>query len=84
VDPELLQPDEGGIEERLGAPEPLAVDRDDLAVGQLVVRLELGGALRPDDLRLEVDGDVAELLLDVAYDLGFGVGREGVAARSET
>jgi hypothetical protein len=43
VDAGDFHPDHGGLEEHLGAPEPLGPDGDDLAVGQLVVLLD-GGA----------------------------------------
>lgn len=59
---------------------PLVADGNDLTVGKLVRLLEgrgLGGRLH---LLLKVEGDVAELLLDVTNDFTLGSRREGVAA----
>merc|ERR1712107_868203 len=43
VDAASLHAQEAGLEESLGAPEPLVADGDDLAVGQLVGLLQGGG-----------------------------------------
>ena len=79
MDATALQTQDAGLEEGLGGTEALVADGDDLSVGQLVRLLEagaLGGGL---DLLLEVEGDVAELLLDVTDDFALGGGGEGVA-----
>merc|ERR1712109_87997 len=47
-------------------------DGDDLAVGKLVGLLEGGGGSSGGHLLLEVQGDVAELLLDVTDNLALG------------
>jgi len=67
----------------LGAAETLIADGDDLAVRKLVRLLEGGGGGSGLHLLLEVEGDVAELLLDVTHDLTLGGGGEGVAALGE-
>ena len=74
-----LASEHAGLEERLGTAEALVADGDDLAVGKLVRLLEARALAGGLDLLLEVEGDVTELLLDVADDLTLGSGREGVA-----
>merc|ERR1712130_596379 len=83
VDSAGLHSEEGRLEEGLGAPEPLVADGDDLAVGKLVGLLEGGGGSSGGHLLLEVQGDVAELLLDVTDNLALGGGGEGVATLGE-
>merc|ERR1719473_147269 len=83
VDAALLHAEEGRLEEGLGAAEALVADGDDLTIGKLVLALKgarLGGRLH---LRLEVEGDVAELLLDVTDNLTLGSRGERVAALGE-
>ena len=79
MDTAWLETEDAGLEESLRSTESLVSNGDDLTVGKLVGLLEagaLGGSL---DLLLEVEGDVAELLLDVTDDFTFGGGREAVA-----
>ena len=83
VDTGRLHTQEGWLEERLGAPEALVSDGDDLSVGKLVALLEGGGGGSGGHLLLEVEGDVAELLLDVTDNLTLSGGGEGVTALSE-
>merc|ERR1712242_270312 len=83
VDSAGLHSQEAGLEEGLGAPEPLVADGDDLAVGKLVGLLQGGGGGCGGHLLLEVQGDVAELLLDVTDNLALGGGGEGVATLGE-
>merc|ERR1711970_262563 len=78
-----LHSEEGRLEERLGAPEPLVADGDDLTVRQLVGLLQGGGGSSSGHLLLEVQGDIAELLLDVTDNLPLSGGGEGVATLSE-
>merc|ERR1719348_1418772 len=78
-----LHSKEGRLEESLGAPEPLITDGDDLTVGQLIGLLQGGGGSSSGHFLLEVQGDIAELLLDVADNLALGSGGEGVATLSE-
>lgn len=83
VDTARLETEDRRLEESLGSTESLVADGDDLTVGKLVALLEgraLGSGL---DLLLEVQGDVAELLLDVADDFTLGGGGEGVAPLGE-
>ena len=78
-----LLADQVGLEEHLRATEALVADSDDLAVGQLVVLLEggrLGGELH---LGVEVQRDVAELLLDVTDDFTLGGGGESITTLSQ-
>merc|ERR1712073_236057 len=57
--------------------------RKDLYVGKLIGLLEGGGGSSGGHLLLEVQGDVAELLLDVTDNLALGGGGEGVATLGE-
>merc|ERR1712141_138679 len=83
VDATGLHSQEAGLEEGLGTPEPLVADGDDLAVGQLVGLLQRGGGSSSGHLLLEVQGNVAKLLLDVPDNLPLGSGGEGVAPLGE-
>jgi hypothetical protein len=74
VDAARFHAEERGLEEGLGAAEALVADGDDLTVGQLVALLQGGGRGGGGHLLLEVQGDVAELLLDVADDFSLGCG----------
>merc|ERR1711998_229627 len=83
VDAAGLHSQEAGLEESLGAPEPLVADGDDLAVGEPIGLLKGGGGGSGGHLLLEVQGNVAELLLDVTDNLPLGSGGEGVAPLGE-
>merc|ERR1712036_61966 len=83
VDTTGLHSQEGRLEESLGAPESLVADGDDLTVGKLVGLLEGAGGGSGGHLLLEVQGDVAELLLDVTDNLALSGGGEGVATLGE-
>merc|ERR1712152_60571 len=78
-----LHAKEGRLEKGLRAPEPLVADGDHLAVGKLVGLLKGGGGSGSGHLLLEVQGDVAELLLDVTDNLPLGGGGDGVAPLGE-
>jgi hypothetical protein len=83
VDSAGFETEDGRLEESLRCAEALVADGNDLSVGKLVRLLEgraLAGGL---DLLLEVEGNVAELLLDVANDFTLGSGGEGVTALGE-
>merc|ERR1712015_370581 len=69
VDTAGLHTEEGRLEEGLGGTEPLVADGDDLTVGKLVGLLEGGGGGGGGHLLLEIEGDIAELLLDVTDNL---------------
>merc|ERR1719385_577316 len=80
VDADDLHAQESGAEHGLGAAETLVADGHDLSIGQLVRLLDGGGGGGGGHLLLEVESDVAELLLDVADDLALGGGDHGVAS----
>lgn len=83
VDTARFETKDGRLEESLRGTETLVADGDDLTVGKLVGLLKgraLGSGL---DLLLEVESDVAELLLDVTNDFALGGGGEGVTTLSE-
>ena len=81
MDTTALKTQHGGLEQGLGSTEALVSDGDDLSIGKLVRLLQAGGLAGGLDLLLEVEGDVAELLLDVANDFTLGSGGEGVSDR---
>ena len=78
VDASRFHAQERGLEQSLGAPEPLVADGDDLSVGQLVALLEGRGGSSRGHFLFEVQGDVAQLLLYVPHDLTLSGGGEGV------
>jgi hypothetical protein len=83
VDATALKTQDRRLEQSLRSTESLVANGDDLTVGKLVGLLEagaLGGGL---DLLLKVEGDVAELLLDVTDDFSLGGGGESVTALSK-
>ena len=83
VDTSRLHSQEAGLEEGLWASETLVANGDDLSVGKLVALLEGGAGGGGLHLLFEVEGDVAELLLDVTDDLTLGGGGERVATLGE-
>merc|ERR1719187_3035647 len=78
-----LHSKEGRLEQSLGAPEPLVTNGADLTVRKLIGLLKRGGGSSSGHLLLEVEGNIAEFLLDVPDNLPFSSGGEGVAALSE-
>merc|ERR1712179_321990 len=80
VDADDHHAEESGAEHGLGAAETLVANGDNLSVGQLVRLLNGGGGGGGGHLLLEVESDVAELLLDVADDLTLGGGDERVSS----
>merc|ERR1711862_937094 len=78
VDADDFHAQESGAEHGLGAAETLVADGDNLSIGQLVGLLDGGGG--GGHLLLEVESDVAKLLLDVADNLALGGGDHGVAS----
>ena len=78
----MLKPltNEGRLEECLGSPESLVSDGDDLSVRKFVGLLERAGAGSGLHLLLEVEGDVAEFLLDVSHDFPLSGGGERVTS----
>merc|ERR1719223_2012019 len=83
VDAAGLHSEEGRLEEGLGATESLVADGDDLAVGKLIGLLKGGGGSSGGHLLLKVQGDVAQLLLDVTDNLTLSGGGERVATLSQ-
>merc|ERR1712033_122636 len=74
---------EGRLEESLWAAETLIANGDDLAIGKLIGLLKGGGGSSGGHLLLEVEGNIAELLLDVTDNLALSSGGEGVATLGE-
>jgi hypothetical protein len=83
VDTTALKTKNGRLEESLRSTEALVANGDDLTIGKLVGLLQAGALAGRLDLLLEVEGDVAELLLDVTDDFALGGGREGVTTLSQ-
>ena len=80
VDTAALKTQDRRLEEGFGGTETLVADGDDLTVGKLVRLLQAGALSGGLDLLLEVEGNVAELLLDVTDDFTLGGGGEGITA----
>ena len=80
VDAARIHTQEAWLKHSLWASEPLVADGDQLAVGKQVALLQGRRSGRCGHLLLEVEGDVAQLLLDVANDFSFGRRRVSVAA----
>merc|ERR1712142_1430430 len=83
MDTASLHTQERGLEEGLRAPEALIADGDHLTVGKLIGLLKGGGGSSGGHLLLEVQGNVAELLLDVPNNLTLSSGGERIATLSE-
>ncbi|KAL0627556.1 hypothetical protein AAY473_000867 [Plecturocebus cupreus] len=71
------------LEERLRAAEMLVTDGDDLIIGQPIALLQGGAGGLRGHLLLEVQGDVAQLLLDVTHNFPLSRSGEAVAALGE-
>jgi len=83
VDTGGFHTNEGRLEEGLWATESLVTNGDDLTVGELVALLKRSGRGSGGHLLLKVEGDVAELLLDVSDDFSLGGGDKRVASLGE-
>jgi len=83
VDTGGFHTNEGWLEEGLRASESLVTNGDDLTVRKFVGLLQGRGGSSGSHFLLEVEGDVAELLLDVSDDFSLGGGDEGVTSLSE-
>uniref|UniRef100_A0A1Y1KA12 Uncharacterized protein n=1 Tax=Photinus pyralis TaxID=7054 RepID=A0A1Y1KA12_PHOPY len=83
VDTARFETKDGRLEQSLGGAESLVANGDDLTVRKFVGLLEAGALRSSLDLLLKVEGDVAELLLDVTDDFALGSGGEGVATLSQ-
>ena len=80
VDAAGLLAHEAGLEKDLRAAEALGTHGDDVAVWQLIRLLLVAALARRLHLAVEIQRDVAKLLLDVADNLTLRRGGEGVAA----
>lgn len=60
------------LEEGLGAAEALIANGDDLPIWQLIALLQRGRGGCRGHLVLEVQGHIAQLLLDVSHDFSLG------------
>ena len=80
VDTSGFTSEERRLEEGFRGSETLVSDGDDLTVRKFVGLLDGGGGGSGVHLSVEVEGDVAELLLDVTNDFTFGGGGEGVTS----
>jgi len=76
VDTARFHTQEGRLEEGLRATETLVTDRDHLTVGKFVGLLEGSGGGSGSHFLLEVQSDVAELLLDVTDDFSLSCVRQ--------
>lgn len=83
MDATALKTQNRRLEQSLRSTESLVANGDDLTVGKLVGLLQAGALSGSLDLLLEVEGDVAELLLDVTDDFSLGGGGESVTALSK-
>jgi len=83
VDSARFETKDGWLEESLRSTESLVTDGDDLTVWKFVGLLQAGALAGGLNLLLEVECDVAELLLDVTDDFTFGSGGEWVTTLSE-
>lgn len=79
----LLDVNEMGLEEALGGLKALAADADDAAVGEGIALDQDSSFLGQFLVQLQVVGDVAELLFDLARGLEVGRAVEGVPAAGE-
>merc|ERR1719175_220455 len=83
MDTASLHTQERGLEEGLRAPEALIADGDDLTVRKLIGLLKGGGGSSGGHLLLKVQGNIAELLLDVTDNLALSGGGERVTPLGE-
>jgi len=71
------------LEESLGSTETLVTNGNDLAVRKLIGLLQAGALASSLNLLFEVEGNIAELLLNIADNFTLGGGGEGVATLSK-
>jgi len=71
-----LHSQEGRLEEGLGSTEPLIANGDNLTIGQLIGLLKRRGSSSGGHFLLKVEGNIAELLLDVPDNLTLSGGGE--------
>ena len=73
---------EGWLEEGLRGTETFVADGDDLTVRKLVGFVDRGRGSSSVHLTFKIEGNIAELLLDVADDFTFSGGGEGITTLS--
>merc|ERR1711883_48441 len=78
-----LHAQKGRLEEGLRGTEPLVANGDDLAIRKLIGLLQGGGGSSSGHLLLKVEGNIAELLLDVTDNLPLSSGGEGITTLSQ-
>jgi len=83
VDTTALKAQHAGLEESFRSTEALIADGDDLAVREFVGLLQARALAGGLNFLLEVERDVAKLLLHITYDLALSSGRERVPAFSQ-
>merc|ERR1712102_205564 len=83
VDTAGFHSEEGRLEEGLRGTESFVANGDDLTVGKLIGLLKGGGGSSGGHFLLGMEGNIAELLLDVTDDLTLSGGGEGVASLGE-
>jgi len=71
------------LEESLGSAETLITNGDNLTVRKLIGLFQAGALAGSLNLLLEVESDVAKLLLDITDDFSLGGSGEGVATLSQ-
>merc|ERR1719258_781538 len=74
---------EAWLEQHLGAAEALAANSDDIAIGKLVSFLLVRTFAGRLHFCVEVQGNIAELLLDITHDLTLSCCGERIAALCE-
>ncbi len=83
MDTSALETQYTWLEESFGSTEALIADGDYLAVGKLIGFLQSGALTGGLNFLLEVERDVAKLLLHITNDFTLGRGGEWVAALSQ-
>merc|ERR1719453_391699 len=78
-----LLTDEAWLEEHLRAAEALAANGDDVSIRKLVGLLLVRTLSCGLHFGVEIQGNVAELLLDIPHDLALSCSGEGIAALGE-
>jgi hypothetical protein len=83
VDSARFHTQERWLEEGFWATEPLVTNGDDLTIGQFIGFLEGGGSGSGGHFLLEVQSDIAELLLDISDNFPLSGGGERVTTLGE-
>merc|ERR1711933_67710 len=83
VDTSGFHTDERGLEQSFRASESFVTNGDNLTIGQFIRFFQRGGRSGGGHFLFKVQGDVAELFLDVSDDFSFGGGDERVTSFSQ-